>query len=171
MHMMDDYVVEIVDPQTGKQLRRDEIGEIVVTPVHNKAWGLLRFGTGDMSAYTIAPCPCGRTAHRLTGILGRSTDAVKVRGMFVVTRQAEAAITSLQPIAKFQFVIDRTEDRDEIVLRAELREELADKASLAEELNRRFQYACRLRLDNVEFLAAGSIPDGQPRVVDRRKWE
>jgi len=171
MHMMDDYVVEIVDPETGRQLRRDEVGEIVVTPVHNKAWGLLRFGTGDMSSYTIAPCPCGRTAHRLTGIVGRSTDAVKVRGMFVVTKQAEAAIAGLASVAKFQFVINRREDRDEIVLRAELKDEPTDKSSLAEDLNRRFQDACRLRLDNIELVVAGSIPEGQPRVVDRRKWE
>ncbi len=171
MHMMDDYVVEIVDPETGKQLRRDEVGEIVVTPVHNKAWGLLRFGTGDMSSYTIEPCPCGRTAHRINGILGRSTDAVKVRGMFVVVRQAEAAIAGLPSVARFQFVINRRENRDEIVLRAELKEGSADEANIGEELNRRFQDACRLRLDNVEFVAVGSIPDNQPRVLDERKWE
>jgi len=36
MHMMDEYFVEIVDPQTGKQLPPGEVGEIVVTPLHNK---------------------------------------------------------------------------------------------------------------------------------------
>jgi phenylacetate-CoA ligase len=39
MHMMDDYVIEIVDPETGKQLGPGEIGEIVATPIHNKNWG------------------------------------------------------------------------------------------------------------------------------------
>jgi phenylacetate-CoA ligase len=171
MHMMDDYVVEIVDPETGKQLRHDEVGEIVVTPVHNEAWGLLRFGTGDMSSYTIEPCPCGRTAHRFTGIVGRSTDAVKVRGMFVVARQAEAAISVLASVGKFQLIVGRRDNRDEIVLKAELKDDTADKANLAEELDRRFQDACRLRLDNIEFVAVGSIPDNGPRVVDARKWE
>jgi len=65
MHFMDDYVIEIVDHETGKQLGPGEVGEIVVTPVHNKAWGVIRFGTGDMSSYTTGPCPCGRTANRL----------------------------------------------------------------------------------------------------------
>lgn len=171
MHMMDDYVVEIVDPQTGKQLRRDEVGEIVVTPIHNKAWGLLRFGTGDMSSYTIEPCPCGRTAHRLTGIMGRSTDAVKVRGMFVVSRQAEGAVSSVAGIGRFQLVVGRRENRDEIILKAELKDEPVDKESLAEELGRKFQDACRMRLDNVEFVSAGSISESQPRLIDSRKWE
>ena len=97
MHLMDEYVMEIVDPQTGKQLGPGEIGEIVVTPIHNKTWGLIRFGTGDMSSYITEPCPCGRTANRLTGIVGRTGDAVKVRGMFVVARQAEQVIMSFEP--------------------------------------------------------------------------
>jgi len=41
MHLMDEYIVEIVDPETGKQLGPGEIGEIVVTPIHNKVWGLI----------------------------------------------------------------------------------------------------------------------------------
>ena len=171
MHMMDDYVVEIVDPLTGKQLRRDEIGEIVVTPIHNRAWGLLRFGTGDMSSYTIEPCLCGRTAHRLTGIVGRSSDAVKVRGMFVVSRQAEGAVSSVAGVSRFQLVVGRRENRDEIVLSAELKDETVNRENLAEELNRRFQDVCRMRLDRVEFVSAGSIPEGQPRLIDSRKWE
>ncbi len=171
MHMMDDYVVEIVDPLTGKQLRRDEIGEIVVTPIHNRAWGLLRFGTGDMSSYTIEPCLCGRTAHRLTGIVGRSSDAVKVRGMFVVSRQAEGVVSSVAGVSRFQLVVGRRENRDEIVLSAELKDETVNRENLAEELNRRFQDVCRMRLDRVEFVSAGSIPEGQPRLIDSRKWE
>ena len=170
MHMMDDYVVEIVDPETGKQLRHDEVGEIVVTPIHNKTWGLLRFGTGDMSSYTIEPCPCGRTAHRITGIVGRSTDAVKVRGMFVVSRQAEAAVSGSPLVSRFQFVIGRRENRDEIVLKVELKEE-SDRARSAEDLNKRFQDACRLKLDNIEFVPAGTLSESEPKVIDTRKWE
>ena len=69
MHIMDDYVLEIVDPVTGEQLKPGEVGEIVITPINNKAWGLIRFGTGDLSSYVTERCPCGRTSYRLTGIL------------------------------------------------------------------------------------------------------
>ena len=171
MHLMDDYVVEIVDPETGRQLAAGEVGEIVVTPVHNKAWGLLRFGTGDLSSVTTDPCPCGRTAYRLTGIAGRTADAVKVRGMFVVARQAEAAITASPAVARFQIVVTREGTRDEMTLRAELKDETADRTALAEELNRRFQDACRLKLDRVEFVPAGTIAPDRPKLVDARKWD
>jgi phenylacetate-CoA ligase len=171
MHLMDDYVLEIVDPETGKQLRHGEIGEIVVTPIHNKAWGLIRFGTGDMSSYTIEPCPCGRTAHRLMGIVGRTTDAVKVRGMFVVARQAEATIMSFAPVSRFQIVVGRRENRDEVTLKLELRGEAVDKAKLADDLNQKFQDTCRVKIDKIEFVSGGTIAENQPRIMDSRKWD
>ncbi|MBI4303645.1 MAG: AMP-binding protein [Chloroflexi bacterium] len=170
MHLMDEYIVEIVDPETGKQLVPGEIGEIVVTPIHNKVWGLVRFGTGDMSYYTNEPCPCGRTANRLVAIVGRSSDAVKVRGMFVVSKQAESAITSFEQVSRFQLVVGRRENRDEVTLKIELQDG-ANKANLADDLNKRFQDVCRVKIDRIEFVAKGTIPEKSQKVVDERKWE
>jgi phenylacetate-CoA ligase len=171
MHMMDEYVVEIVDPETGKQLGPGEVGEIVVTPVHNRTWGLLRFGTGDMSSYFTEPCPCGRTAYRITGIVGRTTDAVKVRGMFVVTRQAETAINSLGAVSRFQIIIGRYENRDDLTLKIELKDRSTDKTGLADDLAIKFQDNCRVKPDRIEFVDTGILADNQPKVVDTRRWE
>ncbi|MFC2007681.1 phenylacetate--CoA ligase family protein [Chloroflexota bacterium] len=173
MHMMDDYVVEIVDPDTGKQLGPGETGEIVVTPIHNKTWGLIRFGTGDMSSYITEPCPCGRTANRLPAIVGRTADAVKVRGMFVITRQAEEAILSFEQISRFQIVVGRREHRDEMTLNVELKDEAIDidKAKLTEELNKRARNICRVKIDQIEFVEKGTIPQDHKTIVDERVWE
>jgi phenylacetate-CoA ligase len=67
LHVSDDFVLEIVD-KSGKQLKPGEVGEIVLTPVNNKAWGILRYGTGALASLTTAHCACGRTAPRLLGI-------------------------------------------------------------------------------------------------------
>jgi phenylacetate-CoA ligase len=170
MHFMDDYIIEIVDPQTGKQLGPGEVGEIVVTPIHNKTWGLIRFGTGDISSYTDEPCPCGRTAAKLTAILGRSDDAVKVRGMFVVGRQASQVFAGFDQVSKFQIVIDRPVQRDEMTFRIELKDEKVDKDKLAAGLNERFQSVCLLRADSIEFVPAGTISEKDKPLVDRRTW-
>lgn len=171
MHLMDEYVTEIADPDTGKQLEPGEIGEIVVTPVLNKAWGLIRFGTGDMSSFTTEPCPCGRTASRLTGIVGRTGDAVKVRGMFIVTRQAEQAIMSFSQVSRFQLFVGRRQHRDEMTLKLELKDVSIDRNKLAEDLNQKFQDVCRIRIDKIEFLERGTIPEAHQGVVDERTWE
>jgi len=173
MHLMDEYLIEIADPETGKQLGPGEIGEIVVTPLHNLNWGLVRFGTGDLSSYTTEPCPCGRTAHRLTGILGRAGDAVKVRGMFVVARQAEQVCLSFAPVARFQIVVTRQGQRDGMTLKVELKHALSgeEKQKLSDELSQKFQDICRIKPDRIELVAEGNISEEQPKIVDERTWE
>jgi len=171
MHFMDEYAIEIVDPETGKQLGPGEIGEIVVTPLHNKAWGLIRFGTGDMSSYTTEPCPCGRTTSRLVAIVGRTGDAIKVRGMFVVARQAEQAVLSFKPVSRFQMIIGRRGQRDELTLKVELKDESVDREKLSGDLNQRFQDVCRVKIDTIEFVEKGAIPEEHQQVVDERTWE
>jgi len=171
MHLMDEYVIEIVDPETGKQLGPGEAGEIVVTPVHNKVWGLIRFGTGDMSSYITEPCPCGRTSNRLTAILGRTGDAVKVRGMFVVAKQAEQLFSSFDQISRFQVIVGRKAERDEMTFKVELKDEAIDKKKLAEDLNKKFQGICLVRADKIEFVPGGTIPEEREIIVDKRKWE
>jgi len=173
LHFMDDYLIEVIDPPTGKQLGPGEVGEIVVTPLHHRAWGLIRFGTGDLSSFITEPCSCGRTAFRLTGIMGRTGDAVKVRGMFVVSRQAEQVISCCEEIARFQLVITRRQERDELTLRAELRQEMPEESRkrLSEEMNKKFQDACRVRIDRIDFVTQGTIPAEGKKIVDERKWE
>ncbi|MBA7685822.1 Phenylacetate-coenzyme A ligase [subsurface metagenome] len=171
MHLMDEYATEIVDPETGKQLGPGEIGEIVTTQLFNKDWGLIRFGTGDLSSYVTEPCPCGRTASRITGIVGRAGDAVKVRGMFVVAKQAEQAIMSFSQVARHQLVVGRRQHRDEMTLKVELKDTSADKAKLTEGINKKFQDTCRIKIDKIEFVEQGSIPEDKQGIIDERKWE
>jgi phenylacetate-CoA ligase len=141
MHLMDEYVIEIADPETGKQLGPGEVGEIVVTPIHNQQWGLIRFGTGDLSSYIVEPCPCGRTAHRFTGLLGRASDAVKVRGMFVVARQAESVCLSFDQVSRFQIAVMRQQQRDVMALKIELKGAFTEveRSKLSADLVQKFQ--------------------------------
>ncbi len=171
MHLMDEYATEIVDPDTGKQLGPGEVGEIVTTQLFNPGWGLLRFGTGDLSSYVTETCPCGRTAHRITGIVGRAGDAVKVRGMFIVAKQAEQAITGGGQVDRWQLVVGRRQHRDEMILRLALKDSAADTSALNGEMNQKFQDTCRIKIDSVEFVEPDEIPEEEQGIKDVRKWE
>jgi phenylacetate-CoA ligase len=171
MHLMDEYVTEIVDPETGKQLGPGETGEIVTTQLMNKNWGLIRFGTGDLSSYVTGPCPCGRTAPRLTGIAGRAGDAVKVRGMFIVAKQAEQAIMGFSEVARYQLIVGRREHRDEMTLKVELKDAGIDKARLSLDINNKFQDICRIKIDKIEFVEPDAIGEKEQGIKDVRKWE
>jgi phenylacetate-CoA ligase len=171
MHLMDEYVTEIVDPETGRQLGPGQVGEIVTTQIFNKNWGLIRFGTGDLSSYVAESCPCGRTAHRITGIVGRAGDAVKVRGMFIVARQAEQAIMGFSQVARYQLIVGRRQHRDEMTLKIELKDTDIDKARLTVDINKKFQDICRIKIDKIEFAGHGEIPEKEQGIKDERKWE
>ncbi|MGD8923691.1 MAG: hypothetical protein PVG64_02115, partial [Syntrophobacterales bacterium] len=71
MHFADYRVVEVVDPETGKQLGAGQVGEVVVTLLENPVYPLIRFGTGDLSYYEEGPCACGRSSPRLMKLVGR----------------------------------------------------------------------------------------------------
>ena len=114
LHFMDEYIIEIVDPASGEQVQPGRSAKWWLHTIHNKTWGLIRFGTGDLSSYKTENCPCGRTAHRLTGIIGRADDAVKVRGMFVVARQAEKVFAGFEQVSRFQIAVGRQAQRDEM---------------------------------------------------------
>ena len=171
MHLDNDYIVEIIDPQTGKQLGPGEVGEIVVTPLQNRSWGLLRFGTGDMSSLITEPCSCGRTSHRISGIVGRRGDAVKVRGMFIVSKQVSQVMSGFENVSKFQVVVSRKDDRDQMDLRIELKSEPADRVKLAEEIGEKIQRICRLKPDDVQYVDIGTLPPTYKVIDDIRKWE
>jgi phenylacetate-CoA ligase len=171
MHLMDEYITEIVDPETGKQLGPGEVGEIVVTPVCNPDWGLVRFGTGDLSSYYTEPCPCGRTANRIAGIVGRAGDAVKVRGMFIVATQARDAILDTRKVARYRLVVGREQHRDSLTLRIELNDPADDTPRFKDDLNTRFQGYCRIKIDAIEVVAPGTIAEDAQGIQDVRKWD
>ena len=169
MHLPEDKIVEIVDPQTGKRLPAGQAGEIVAT-TFNRVYPLIRFGTGDLSYLTEASCPCGRTSFRLVRILGRTDQMAKVRGLFIHPGQASEIVSRHPIIAGYQFVITRKEDKDEMTLQVELREEISRLEELREEIERSIRDVMKLR-GNVTFVPRGTIPDQAKRIEDRRSWE
>jgi len=169
MHITADAIVEIVDPTTGKQLEPGEIGEIVVTPF-DEVYPLIRFGTGDLSMMVDEPCGCGRTTPRLPKIMGRSGEAVRVRGMFVHPKQTDETIARFPEIRRYQLVVTRPQNRDEMVLKVELADAAADKEKLKSALDKSFRDTCKVRFDRVEFVAQGIITKSGKQIVDERVY-
>jgi len=169
MHVPDDKIVEIVDPDTGKQLGPGKMGEIVAT-TFNKVYPLIRFGTGDLSILTETPCPCGRTSPRLLKILGRVDQATKVRGLFVHPGQVGEVASKHSQIGNYQIVITRKEHKDEMIFQIELKGEVSEPEKLKEEIERSIRDVMKIRGD-VKFVPKGTIPDGARKIEDQRTWD
>ena len=139
--------------------------------IHNPTWGLIRFGTGDMSLYTTDLCPCGRTSYKITRIIGRTSDAVKIRGMFVIAKQVEQFFSEFNEITRYQLIVGRREERDELLFKIELKDEPIDKVKLSHALTDKFPKVCKVRPDSIEFVSKGTIPEDHKTILDERKWK
>ena len=165
-HVSPSVVIELVDPATGEPVAAGETGEVVVTSP-NEVYPLVRFGTGDLSAFIGGECSCGRTSPRLKGFLGRVGEGVKVRGMFVHSGQLARVLAEDSAVARYQARVGTCEHQDTFTVRVELRAEASvDSDALAGALRE----AVGLRVE-VEVVEPGTIPqDGKP-IVDERQLE
>lgn len=167
MHYAQNCVVEIVDPDTGKQLGPGEPGEVVAT-VFNTAYPLIRFGTGDLSAYEEGTCACGRTDAKLTRIMGRVDQVTKVKGMFVHPGNVKQVVDQYPEVAAYQLVVDRDGHKDVMTLVCEVDDISAGGLSSRMEVTMKDV----LRVSGgVELVEKGRLPEGCKIIEDRRKWD
>lgn len=163
-------VVQVVAPDTGQSVGPGEAGEVVVTNL-DPAYPLIRLGTGDL-AVNVDPSPGqSRQQDRSIILVGRSGEAVKVRGMFVHPNQLRFAVAQVAPGATVQGIVDRRDQQDTFHLVVALADPSVGSVALAGALQEAVRQACRVRVDRVEFVSPGDIPPGAPGLVDQRRWE
>lgn len=167
MHLVEEAVVQVCDPQTGEPLAPGQIGEIVAT-VNNHTYPMIRFGTGDLTVIDDGPCPCGRTAARMLGWRGRADEVTKVRGMFIHPRQADEVAARTPGVARYQVVVGREGHQDSLTLRVELTPGV-EAGAVRAALEAAIRDVMKLR-GAVEVVAAGTIPENARKISDERKW-
>lgn len=111
-------IVEIVTPGTGTPVAPGEVGEVVVTTL-NPDYPLIRFATGDMSAFLEGQSPCGRTNIRIKGWMGRADQTTKIKGMFVRPEQVAQLVSKHDEIVKARVVAGREGEMDTMTVRIE----------------------------------------------------
>ena len=62
-----EFIVEVIDPQTGEDAPPGEIGELVITNLGRPGFPVIRYRTGDLVRLNLTPCVCGRTFARFAG--------------------------------------------------------------------------------------------------------
>jgi phenylacetate-CoA ligase len=167
MHLAGRAIVEIADPETGRPLGPGEVGEIVVT-LFNKAYPLLRFGTGDLSAVDHGACACGRKSPKLRGWLGRCDQLVKVKGMFLHPGQVQTSMRDFPEVVRFRAVVTRSESRDVLSVCAEVTAVQDD--ALKARIEARLRDVLKIGA-SVEWVAAGTLPADGKVIEDLRKWD
>lgn len=125
MHIIEDnYIEEVVNPQTLEPVGYGEKGERIVTSFGRGIMPLIRYKTGDLvRRVPYAACTCGRTFDVYRGgIIGRVDDMKLIRGINVYPSSVEAIVREFPEVDEFQVVITRERGvYDEIAVRCELK--------------------------------------------------
>lgn len=111
-------IVEIVTPGTGDPVAPGEVGEVVVTAL-NPDYPLIRFATGDLSAFMEGTSPCGRTNARIKGWMGRADQTTKIKGMFVRPEQIAAFVAHHDEVSKARVIASRAGEQDVMTVQIE----------------------------------------------------
>jgi phenylacetate-CoA ligase len=108
LHLLEsDYVVEVIDPLSGRPVSPGEIGELVLTNLGRFGSPVIRYRTGDQVRADPRPCPCGRPLVRLEGgIRGRTDDMILLRGNNLYPAAIEGLVHRFPEVAEFQIEID-----------------------------------------------------------------
>lgn len=156
-------IVEIVTPGTGDPVGPGEVGEVVVTAL-NPDYPLVRFATGDLSAFMDGTSPCGRTGRRIKGWMGRADQTTKIKGMFVRPEQVAALVAQHDEVSRARVIASRAGEQDQMTVQIESAggEVEGYAASVASLLKMKGQ---------VEIHAPGSLPRDGLVIEDQRTYD
>jgi len=168
MHLTDDAIIQICDPESGEPLQNGRLGELVAT-VHHEIYPMIRFGTGDLTIVDDAKCPCGRTSARMLGWRGRADEVTKVRGMFVHPGQVAEVAARVPGVSRYQVVVSRRDHQDNLTFRCELAEG-TDASGVSPRVESAIREMLKLR-GRVEVVPRGTIPESAKKIVDERTWD
>jgi phenylacetate-CoA ligase len=123
--------VEAIDDR-GLACADGEVGELVVSSVHNAAMPLIRYRTGDRGAILKSPCPCGMEGPRISPLMGRMIKCFPLpSGRLFPPTCFNDIFKSFPSLTEFQ-ITQRAHKQFEIL--AEIDDSIPDKAFYIEQL-------------------------------------
>lgn len=98
-----------------------EEGEIVVTTLGVEGMPLLRFRTGDIAAKRVERCECGRNSYRLTPLVGRKNNMIKLKGTTLYPPAINDVLDNVEYVSNYViYVQDSEAGTDDVVVKVAL---------------------------------------------------
>lgn len=116
-------IVEIIG-EDGLPVPDGQPGEIVVTTLGVEAMPLLRFRTGDIAAKIVDQCKCGRNSYRLTPLVGRKNNMIKLKGTTLYPPAINDVLDNTDFVENYVIVVRQSEaGTDDVVIKIGLKYE------------------------------------------------
>lgn len=117
----DQYIVEVLDPQTHRPVADGQVGELTITSLTREALPVIRFRTGDLThILSRQKCACGRTHVRIAPITGRVDDMLIVKGVNFFPKQVEQALMEIPGVMNnYQIIIEEKQGVKDVTINVE----------------------------------------------------
>lgn len=135
-------------------------GRLVATSLDRLAQPCIRFDAKDIIQWSAEPCECGRTFRHLDGgIIGRSDDIMKVKGVLWAPSAVEDVVHGVDQLSdKYQIILYSKGDADQITLKVELLPEYeTDKETIKQQVLSQLRLKTNLNYI-LEVHKYGSLP-------------
>lgn len=104
MHISSDYYPEIIDSNTLENKPLGSEGELVFTTLKKESMPLIRYRTHDISKLYYEKCDCGIEGYKMSSILGRTDDMLKIKGICVFPKKIEEILLN-SPVCSPNYMI------------------------------------------------------------------
>ena len=170
MHLWEDnYIVEIVDPDTFEPVPDGEIGEMVLTTLDRTMMPILRYRTRDLTRIIPGECKCGRTHRRIDRIKGRTDDMFIIKGVNVFPMQVEKILVQYPGLgSNYLITLDTEDDNDIMTVEVELDGLNTDVYPELQKMTKDIQRALKdeiLLTPKVKLVKKGSLPVSEGKAV------
>lgn len=143
-HVHPELIITEIIGEDNKPVPDGEVGEVVVTTLGVEGMPLLRFRTGDMAARITTKCKCGRCSYRLTPLIGRKHNMIKLKGTTLYPPAIYDVLDNVSYVENYVVMVRSSESgTDEVVVRVGLNSTL-EHEGVVKDLKDKFR--ARLRV-------------------------
>ncbi|MBS1747036.1 MAG: AMP-binding protein [Bacteroidetes bacterium] len=116
-HLLPDLlIVELLD-ENNCNVPANTPGEVTITTLSVEGMPLLRYKTGDVCMYFDKPCSCGRTAIRLSPLIGRKKQMIKFKGTTIYPSTLFELLNEINEVNEYVVEVSTNEvGLDEVLL-------------------------------------------------------
>lgn len=145
-------IVEIIG-EDNLPVADGDIGEVVITTLGVEGMPLLRFRTGDMCAKIVESCRCGRNSYRLTPLVGRKNNMIKLKGTTLYPPAINDILDNTDYVQNYvMYVQDSEAGTDDVVVKVGLKDDalarrkafVENSGAIVEDLKNRFRAHLRV---------------------------
>ncbi|MBQ6063334.1 MAG: phenylacetate--CoA ligase [Prevotella sp.] len=170
MHLWEDnYILEIIDPDTLEPVPDGEMGEMVLTTLDRTMMPILRYRTHDLTRIITGECPCGRTHRRIDRIKGRTDDMFIIKGVNVFPMQVEKILVKYPGLgSNYLISLETIDDNDIMTVEVELDDIVSDAYPELQKMTKDIQRALKdeiLLTPRVKLVKKGSLPVSEGKAV------